>query len=99
MDDLTAWAMFYAAIAGIHEHPRNPKGADLKACANKADQMMVHYQIRKAACEKANDKAAGSERSYPQQVLWAAPLWPANLKAAQTAPTSNCSENSKLGKK
>lgn len=40
MNPIQLWAIYFASIVAIKEHPRNEKGADLAACAELADRMM-----------------------------------------------------------
>lgn len=44
--DAHIWAMFFANVVAIKEHPRNPSGADLEACAMLADKMYYIYKER-----------------------------------------------------
>lgn len=50
MNETAIWAMFFASIVAIKEHPRNEKGADLESCAQLADLMLEitkeRYQCR-----------------------------------------------------
>lgn len=42
----STWAIFYAGVVSIKEHPRNLGGADLDACAHVADAMLERFVKR-----------------------------------------------------
>lgn len=46
MNPMQTWALYFASIVAIKEHPRNEAGADLKYCAEMADKMLGLTNLR-----------------------------------------------------
>jgi len=59
MNNMQIWAIFFAGIVSIKEHPRNEKGANIKECADIADRMFLEYRARKEHGKLWEEKLCG----------------------------------------